>query len=236
MAKAKQATKAQVDVVDQAEEIASKVETYSDLIPRESFIPAYAELERWMVAMINRTPKASRLAERANASLVAQIASKGQKNCYGYFQPDAYTNKEGKSVHQVTLCVETFKSGIDQTFETSAHEIVHATNHLAGVKDCTNNTHNKKFKELAEQFGLIVEKGTVSQGWAITSMGPELKEWMDTELKPDADAFTLLANVKERKEKKPSKMVKWACDCTIVRCATALDATCGECGEVFAQE
>ncbi len=229
-------------VLDEAEEIASQasaVMQYSDFVPRESFIPAYTEIERWMEAIINRTPIAHRLTERANASLVAQIASKEQKNCYGYFKPDAYTNKEGDTVHQVTVCVETFGSGIDQTVETTAHELVHAANQLAGVNDCNNNTHNVNFKTLAEKFGLIVEKGTKSQGWAITSMSPELKQWVDDELKPDAEAFTLLATVKEPKEKKPSKMKKWACEClppTIVRCATELHATCEECGQRFTKE
>ena len=236
MANSKQATKTieKVDVVIEAEDIASKVERYGDYVPRESFIPTYAELERLVDEFIAITPKASRLTERANASLIVHVATKGQKNCYGYFQPDAYT-KDGKTVHQVTMCAETFQYGIDQIVSTLIHETVHATNHLASVNDCTNNTHNKKFKELAEQFGLIVEKGSASQGWAITTMSPELQEWVNTELKPNADAFTLLANVKPPKEKKPSKMVKWECDCTIVRCATALNATCEECEQPFAK-
>jgi hypothetical protein len=234
LSKAKLATKTQVNIVDQAEDIASKVESYGDYVPRESFIPTYAELERLVDAFIAITPKASRLTARANASLIVHVATKGQKNCYGYFQPDAYT-KDGKTVHQVTMCAETFASGIDQIVSTLIHEIVHATNHLSGVNDCNNNRHNGNFKALAELFGLIVAKGTASQGWAITSMSAELKQWVDELIKPDADAFTLLANIKATKEKKPSKMVKWECDCTIVRCATALNVTCDDCGEKFAK-
>jgi hypothetical protein len=234
LSKAKLATKTQVNIVDQAEDIASKAERYGDYVPRESFIPTYAELERLVDEFIAITPKASRLTARANASLIVHVATKGQKNCYGYFQPDAYT-KGGKTVHQVTMCAETFQYGTDQIVSTLIHEMVHATNHLAGVNDCNNNRHNSNFKALAELFGLIVEKGSVSQGWAITSMSAELKQWVDELIKPDADAFTLLANIRATKEKKPSKMVKWECDCTIVRCATALNATCEECGQPFVQ-
>ena len=80
MSKAKLATKTQVNVVDQAEDIASKVERYGDYVPRESFIPTYAELERLVDEFIAITPKASRLTERANASLIVHVATKGQKN------------------------------------------------------------------------------------------------------------------------------------------------------------
>jgi hypothetical protein len=234
MARVKQATKP-VDVIDQAEAVANTVTLEYNAITRESFAPTFAEIDRIIDWTIARVPKALRLTERANASLIAYIATKAQKNCYGYFQPDAYT-LHGRAVHQVTLCLETFREGIEQIVETIIHEVGHAHNRLAGIRDCNANIHNLRFKDTAEQFGLIVEKGGASVGWGITRMGSELRDAVFNELKPDARLFQLMVQTRKPKTKPPTKMVKWSCDCTIVRCATALDATCGECGEVFAQE
>jgi len=206
---------------------------YSQLVPRESFVSAYQEVDRIIDEILDRTPKALRATERLNSGLIGAIERRGNKNCYGYTTPDAYTAPDGKQLHQVTLFLETFKFGIDQIAETMVHEMAHATNHLLGVNDCTANVHSKKFKETAEMFGLIVEKGKPSIGWGITSVSPELKEWIDTIIRPNPEPFRILINEKEPKEKTPSKSTLYECDCTKVRCNTELQATCVGCGQPF---
>lgn len=72
--------------------------------------------------------------------------------------------------------------------ETLLHEMVHYFNKVNGVKDCSGNVHNKKFKAAAERVGLVVERDK-KVGWGITSMTDELKEYIDTEVQPKESAF-----------------------------------------------
>ena len=64
----------------------------------------------------------------------------------------------------------------------------HYHNKVSNIKDCNGNVHNKKFKSLAENVGLVVERGK-SVGWGYTSMSDELRAYMDEVVKPSEVAF-----------------------------------------------
>lgn len=72
--------------------------------------------------------------------------------------------------------------------ETLLHEMCHYCNKMSNIKDCNGNIHNKKFKILAENVGLIVEKGE-SVGYGYTSLSGELENYINEVIKPDEDAF-----------------------------------------------
>lgn len=72
--------------------------------------------------------------------------------------------------------------------ETLLYEMCHYYNKMNGIKDCSQNIHNKKFKASAEKVGLIVEKGK-SVGWGYTSMSDELRTFMEEIVKPNEEAF-----------------------------------------------
>lgn len=72
--------------------------------------------------------------------------------------------------------------------ETLLHEMCHYHNKVNGIKDCSGNVHNKKFKSSAEKVGLIVEKGK-GVGFGYTSMSEALKAYMDEAVKPSEVAF-----------------------------------------------
>ena len=72
--------------------------------------------------------------------------------------------------------------------ETLLHEMCHYYNKVNGIKDCSGNVHNKKFKKSAEDVGLVVEKGK-SVGWGYTSMSDALRAYMDDVVKPNDAAF-----------------------------------------------
>ncbi len=72
--------------------------------------------------------------------------------------------------------------------ETLLHEMCHYYNKMNGIKDCSGNVHNKKFKSCAEKVGLIVEKGK-GVGYGYTSMSEALRAYMDEVVKPSDAAF-----------------------------------------------
>ena len=101
----------------------------------------------------------------------------------------AAEDKEENAFYEINVDPRWFctRTAADVT-ETLLHEMVHYFNKVNDVKDCSGNVHNKKFKAAAESVGLVVERGK-SVGWGYTSMTDELKEYIDTEVKPNDSAF-----------------------------------------------
>ena len=64
-------------------------------------------------------------------------------------------------------------------------------------------------------------------------MTKDLAQRIREKLQPDYAAFPLFRLAFQDKLKSPVKMAKWHCACTTIRCATALDAICQSCGELF---
>jgi hypothetical protein len=62
-----------------------------------------------------------------------------------------------------------FKANLQQVHESLLHEMVHVSNYLAEVPDCTSNQyHNKAFLGAALEAGFFVSRNK-SQGWGLTS-------------------------------------------------------------------
>lgn len=120
---------------------------------------------------------------------------KTRMNAYGWFTPDrTWRDKnneksEETSYHEINIDPRWFNSRTSSEIaETLLHEMVHYYNNVNGIKDCSGQNHNKKFKSLAEKVGLIVEKGK-GVGYGYTSMSEELRAYMDEVVKPDDKAF-----------------------------------------------
>lgn len=102
------------------------------------------------------------------------------------------------------------RSAVEVT-ETLLHEMVHYFNKMSEIKDCTGNIHNKKFKNRAEQVGLIVTK-TKKTGWGCTACSDELEEYINEEVKPDGAAFEYFRSDVVKEKKKPKKtLFKFIC-------------------------
>lgn len=69
-----------------------------------------------------------------------------------------------------------------------------------------------------------------SKGLSLWIPGAAFKQWATETWNPVVWSVSRdsLAGVK-----KGSRMKKWSCGCTIVRCATKLDSTCHKCGKLF---
>lgn len=120
---------------------------------------------------------------------------KTRMNAYGWFTPDRTwrdkNNEESDetSYNEINIDPRWFNVRTPSDIaETLLHEMCHYYNKVNGIKDCNGQVHNKKFKRVAEDVGLVVEKGK-SVGFGYTSMSDELKTYMDEVVKPNEKAF-----------------------------------------------
>ena len=78
----------------------------------------------------------------------------------------------GREVYgEILLAVESLERGAVATLGTILHELVHAYCDANEIKDTSNGHryHNTKFKEKAEEFGLVIEKADTI-GWSVTTV------------------------------------------------------------------
>ena len=111
----------------------------------------------------------------ANGTLTTPIItlqpSEG-KNAYGWFGAKFWVDaRTKKGVSEINLSAEYLARGCNGLLETLLHEMAHLKNAEAGIRDCTSGQyHNKRFKEAAEEFGLVVTR-IKGKGYARTALG-----------------------------------------------------------------
>lgn len=142
--------------------------------------------------------------------------------------------KDEQDYYEITLCAEYLNRPIEEIVATMLHEMVHLHNLIKEVKDCSNNNvyHNKKFKQTAEEKGLIVEKEQ-TVGWGVTKLSDKTKEIIK-ELKVDESAFEMFRQ-KILINKPPSQpSYKYECPCgnkfTLYK---KLDVVCKLCNKPY---
>lgn len=86
--------------------------------------------------------------------------------------------------YEIAIIGEYLNLGMNTTLATLLHEMAHLYCLVNDIKDVSRNStyHNKKFKQVAEDHGLIVEK---SKGIG----------WSDDRLSPDTEAFISNSNL-----------------------------------------
>ena len=158
------------------------------------------------------------------------VQTKGRMAASGWFSKDRW--KKGKTdFSEINICAEHLK---DNPIETLIHEMVHYHNTVNKVNDCNSQQyHNKAFKEMAGSYGLNVKRAG-RFGWAMPTISEDLQKDLKT-LKINHKVFDLFRKPRN-KITAPTKMKKWSCGCTIVRCATQLSAVCEICQNRFEEK
>lgn len=84
----------------------------------------------------------------------------GASGKHGHFAPNAWADRDdaSKRTHEIFLAGESLARGGVGTFGTIVHELAHAYAEANGIKDTSNagRYHNKRFKAIAEGFGLSI--------------------------------------------------------------------------------
>lgn len=88
------------------------------------------------------------------------------------WKPSGY---EGDAYYaEIAIFAERLQDGADLVAETVLHELAHGLALVRAIKDTTRKGayHNKKFKALAEEVGLIVDQND-QVGFGVTSLAPD---------------------------------------------------------------
>jgi hypothetical protein len=130
--------------------------------------------------------------------------------------------------HEITLNIRYLQEPLAEQLVTLLHEMIHQWQELYG-KAGRGNYHNRQFRNHALQYGLVVdERGyhrDVRPG-PFTKLMSQYGVATSSLKMPEEHVFKL-----ERRG--DSKLRKWRCDCTNVRCAVLLAARCLKCGQNF---
>jgi len=193
---------------------------------KNSICPIIKELER-IYDYFSKTSGLDKIAPRPLITIQTKGAS---KNTLGWHWKDKWQLKK-KSISEINICAESLAGNI---IETLIHEMVHYHNTSLDIADCNQHQyHNKHFKEMAESYGLNVEKSG-RHGWSTTSISKQLQKTISS-VKINKKLFNLYRK-KNMVMKSITKMKKYRCNCTTVRCATDLQAHCEICQKTFKQE
>jgi predicted DNA-binding transcriptional regulator AlpA len=113
----------------------------------------------------------------------------------------------------------------------------HALNHQRGQRDCTGfQYHNRRFRDLAEEAGLIVRK-TRNYGFAGTEAGPLAREkFSEHKLRVSAfEYFRCSSEPAAASRGRSRSLEKWSCGCprSFWACVDMSDVKCMRCQSVF---
>lgn len=163
-----------------------------------------------------------------------------------------WKTESGKASYELNIGADYLNRPIENIVATLIHEGCHLYAMQNGIKDTSNRGvyHNKRFKALAEDRGLIIEKHS-RYGWTITTpskatinfcIDNDLQEVLIT--RHTGITFTGVGTGKNGngtpvKPTAPKKgnSIKWICPCcgAIVRSTKILNIVCGDCNEKFIQ-
>lgn len=123
------------------------------------------------------------------------IQGKGNsKNIMGYCTQKKVWLDTINSVNKYEIAIigEYLNLGMNTTISTLLHEMVHLHCLVNDVKEVSRNGtyHNKKFKQIAEAHGLIVEKAK-GVGWSDDTLAPDTEDFI-TNSNLNEEPFSLI--------------------------------------------
>lgn len=180
-----------------------------------------------------------RNAEVPNVVLVVGPSGRKSKTSLnlGHFAPKSWEAKGAE--HEIMISGEVLRQGAEGVLETLLHEAAHALAAQRDIKDTSrqNRFHNKKFKALAEEVGLVIPEADPTIGWSHARLTQETKAAYKPQLAELAKALKLYRLPPPPKPEKPKATTKVECGCRSITLANTFldkgDISCMECGEVF---
>lgn len=179
----------------------------------------------------------------------AVITVQSSKNSYGHITCGRVWKVKDSAKYELNISADYLIRPIENVAATMLHEMVHIYNLMHDIQDCSrgNTYHNKKFRDKAQEVGLIIEHDK-RIGWSITSPSEELLEYIITQGWTDifmnrgsnggysAGGSTPKAGNAgdgNGNMKKPSSTRKYKCPCcgNSVRATKAVNIICGDCAE-----
>jgi len=142
--------------------------------------------------------------------------------------------REGRNgfglAHEITMNSRHLDRPLCQQLATLLHELLHAWQFLYG-KPGRRNYHNAAFRRKAALYGLLINE----QGEHLGILAGRFTELLRKYGVDMAQLPTIDGSPQPVRQRGNSKMKKWRCGCTTVRCAVHLKAQCMKCGLEFAE-
>ncbi|WP_233554173.1 SprT-like domain-containing protein [Absiella sp. AM27-20] len=170
---------------------------------------------------------------------VITVSPDTTKGAYGWCTSwKAWTDSDdSEGYYEINMCAEHLNRKFEEVCSTLLHEMVHLWNLQNEIQDTSRNGsyHNKKFKDVAECHGLIIEKDK-KYGWTLTSLNEEAKVFIKS---LNADGFAIyrkkLAHIKSTSKQSTRKYVCPSCGC-IIRATKEVRVICSDCNVEFEEE
>jgi hypothetical protein len=141
--------------------------------------------------------------------------------------------------YEINMCAEYLSRPFLKTCSTLIHEMVHLLNLQNKVQDTSRSGkyHNKKFKEVAEQHGLIIDKDA-KYGWCITKLTDEAADWIKSVYNNEQGFELFRSKLPKIKPSSSSSSRKYVCHgCgAIIRATKEVRVTCTDCELEFEEE
>lgn len=145
-----------------------------------------------------------------DAVVVVGSGGRAAKNLYGHFAPNRW-EYEGKEYHEVLIVAEQLHRGATALMTTLLHEGVHGVANTRDIKDCSGRRHNKRFKLLAEEMGLVApEFPDKTIGWSSFDISDSLEWQFQKQINKISEALNLCRLLPTEKEKIKNS---WAAEC-----------------------
>ena len=224
--------------------------------------PILAELERLYPLL--RQMYGGRLHEAGGDSTpIINLASKGRKRTQvGWYERSVWNDSQEDTLAglagvlkvdrvetqraEITIATELLDDPVQTVAELLRQLIVH--DRVARMRwqwrgqDCADISHIVgangyypiAWRQEAARFGFVasVLPDQPSRGWAGWAPGPDFLTWCKENI--NYRVFEVNRDSAAVAVRKGSRMKKWTCDCTTIRCATRVVGHCDRCGAKFA--
>ncbi|MEF9968690.1 MAG: hypothetical protein RR766_09265, partial [Longicatena sp.] len=121
---------------------------------------------------------------------------------------------------------------------TLLHEMVHLWNLQNDIQDTSRGGtyHNKRFKEVAELHGLVIDKSE-KHGWTITHLNDDCKKYIETMKETKFNLYRESSTFMKKSSSSSSsrKYVCPMCGC-IIRATKEVNVLCADCDAEFEEE
>lgn len=160
-----------------------------------------------------------------------------------------WKTEQGKASYELNIGADYMNRPIENIVATLIHEGCHLYAMQNGIQDTSNRGvyHNKRFKKLAEERGLIISRHE-KYGWTVTEPSEETLNFcisyglQEIQISRNTGiSFVGVSGGTDRNggaDKPPVKKGnsrKWICPCcgTIIRSTREVNVICGDCSKTF---
>ena len=178
------------------------------------------------------------------------ITIQSSPKTYAHFtlKPDTWLSASTGGSHEINISAGTIGNRpIEFVLASLLHEMAHYYAYVHGIKDCSrgNTYHNRRFKEIAETHGLVVEHHP-KYGWTITHPSDDLLDFVlennlaDILITRNEQYGVAVSGTGAHSNggllptaKKPSSSRKYICPCcgNSVRATKVVNIACMDCDE-----